>query len=162
MTGIAVVLDLLIVGLLCATISYAVILNRKLRRLRDAEVEMRHVIAEFNASTAKAESNLEAIKELAASVDAAASTRRDANETLRTLAPVVEQARSLATDLGLMVDRGEKAAAQLDAAPSRQRARPSPVPAAAVEDAVIEGGFETYAKRSLAARELASSLKGVR
>ena len=159
MTGIAVVLDLLIVGLLCATISYAVILNRKLRRLRDAEVEMRHVIAEFNASTAKAESNLDAIKELAANIDAAAATRRDANETLRTLVPVVEQARSLATDLALMVDRGEKAASRLDAPPA---ARPSRPAAAAVEDVMLDGGFETYAKRSLAARELASSLKGVR
>lgn len=159
MTGIAVVLDLLIVGLLCATISYAVILNRKLRRLRDAEVEMRHVIAEFNASTAKAESNLDAIKELAANIDAAATTRRDANETLRTLVPVVEQARSLATDLGLMVDRGEKAASRLDAPPPTKPSRPA---AAAVEDAMLDGGFETYAKRSLAARELASSLKGVR
>ena len=90
MSAIAVILDLLIVGLLGATISYAVVLNRKLRRLRDAEVEMRQVIADFNQSTEKAQSHLDAIKELAGTVDASASSRRDANETLRTLVPVVE------------------------------------------------------------------------
>ena len=77
-------------------------------------------------------------------------------KTLSHLVPVVEQARSLATDLGLMVDRGEKAVANLEAAP-----QPKPA-AAVVEEPMLEGGFETYAKRSLAARELASALKGVR
>ena len=59
---VSLALDGLIVILLALTIGYAIVLNRKLKRLRDGEGELRAMIDTFDKSAATAEANLSRIK----------------------------------------------------------------------------------------------------
>ena len=100
---IALILDFLIAGLLVTTIVYAVMLNRKLKKLRASETEMRAAIDRFNESATLAESNLARIRDVAASDgDVRSTVGKDI-----TLEPLVAEARKLATDLNLLIERGE-------------------------------------------------------
>ncbi|MDH3235071.1 MAG: DUF6468 domain-containing protein [Alphaproteobacteria bacterium] len=110
----AIFLDGLIVALLLATITYAAILNKKLKQLRAGESEMRSAIERFSIATSQAEANLARYKEIAA--QPAASL--DSVAAGRALAPLVAEARKLAADLNLLIGRGETEIAQRTAAPS--------------------------------------------
>ncbi|HUT50240.1 MAG TPA: DUF6468 domain-containing protein [Alphaproteobacteria bacterium] len=111
--GFAVFLDGLIVILLSVTITYAVILNRKLRNLHAGESEMLSAIGRFNIATSQAESNLARYKDIAAQPTAS----RDSVAAGRALAPLVAEARKLATDLNLLIARGETEIVQRTAVP---------------------------------------------
>lgn len=122
-------LDALIVILLALTIGYAVVLNRKLKRLRDGEGDLRAIIETFNASAATAEANLSRIRGMAeaaggrGSLEAGNAPRAGEAENARAaLAPLVGEARRLAADLDLLITRGDGLAGQLDAAPPKQGA----------------------------------------
>ncbi len=64
--SLAIALDLLVAGLLVATIGYAVVLNNRLRQLRSGRAEMERLINEFYQATTRAESGVSALKEVAA------------------------------------------------------------------------------------------------
>ena len=117
----AILLDGFIAILLVVTISYAVILNRKLKNLRAGESEMRSAIERFGIATAQAEANLARYKDIAAQPDG--PSRRDSADAGRALAPLVSEARKLAADLNLLIGRGESLFAEKSGAPA---ARPSP------------------------------------
>jgi len=123
----AIFLDGLIVILLCATISYAAILNQKLKKLRAGESEMRTAIERFSIATSQAEANLARYKDIATQPAAPASHGSAAAG--RALAPLVAEARKLAADLNLLIGRGETVIEQ-KAAPSQPKARPAAAPRA--------------------------------
>jgi len=111
---VSLALDGLIVILLALTIGYAIVLNRKLKRLRDGEGELRAMIDTFDKSAATAEANLSRIKGIAEaagkrrSLDAGNVPRAGEAESARAaLAPLVEEARKLAADLDLLIARGD-------------------------------------------------------
>ena len=62
-------LDLLVAGLLVATIAYAVVLNRRLIQLRGGSAQMERLINEFHQATTRAESGVTALKEVAGRSD---------------------------------------------------------------------------------------------
>lgn len=63
--SVAIAIDLLVAGLLVATIAYAVVLNRRLGQLRDGSAQMEKLIGDFYQATARAESGAMALKEAA-------------------------------------------------------------------------------------------------
>lgn len=122
---VSLALDGLIVILLALTIGYAIVLNRKLKRLRDGEGELRAMIDTFDKSAATAEANLSRIKGIAE----AAGTRRsleagniprasEAESARAALAPLVEEARKLAADLDLLIARGDVLGDELGVSPA--------------------------------------------
>ncbi|MGQ3075747.1 MAG: DUF6468 domain-containing protein, partial [Ferrovibrionaceae bacterium] len=74
-----IILDLIVAGLLVATIWYCVLLNRRLTTLRDAQVEMQRLIQEFDRATQTAQGSISDLRrasekagsELQARIDAA-------------------------------------------------------------------------------------------
>ncbi len=70
-------LDLLVVGLLMATIAYAVVLNRRLGQLRDGRADMERLINDFYQATTRAESGVMALKEAAGISDTDAIGKLD-------------------------------------------------------------------------------------
>lgn len=95
-----IVLDLMLAGLLTATIVYAVVLNRRLDALRRAKDEMRAMIDDFSAAAEKARTGMDAL--------------RDAGDSSgRTLKPLIDQAQALREDLGFLIERGSVVADRL-------------------------------------------------
>ena len=133
---VSLILDGLIVVLLALTIGYAVALNRKLKRLRDGEGDLRAMIDTFNKSAATAEANLARIRGIAEgtgtlrSLDAGNTPRDgDINSASAALAPLVEEARKLAVDLDLLISRGEVFADGSAPSPTGRAGRPGSVDA---------------------------------
>lgn len=147
-------LDGLIVILLALTIGYAVILNRKLKHLRDGEGDLRSTIETFNASAATAEANLSRIRGIAEaaggqrSLEAGNTPRAGEAESARAaLAPLVEEARRLAVDLDLLITRGDVLGDELGAGPrqgvgkpanGRARSPKRPAPAKAIDAGLLD------------------------
>lgn len=67
--SVAIAIDLLVAGLLVATIAYAAVLNRRLSQLRGGSAQMERSINEFHQATTRAESGLMALKEIAGRSD---------------------------------------------------------------------------------------------
>ena len=148
------VLELVLVGLLAATLVHALRLERALGVLKRDRAALEELVAGFNASTRQAESGIERLREAA---DGAG----------RQLARQLEAARGVDGDLGFLIGRGEQLADRLDALV--RAARPLVVHAP-VEDArpsrrTAETAPETEAPsppRSQAERDLMKALRLVR
>jgi len=96
-----IALQLLVAGLLGATIVYAVILNRRLMRLRDGRDEMNRLMGELGAAMAGAENGL-------------AILRRTAFEDDEALGRRIAEARSARDEIGFLVDRAESLSGRLE------------------------------------------------
>jgi len=138
---LSILLDGMLAVLLGTTIVYAAILNRKLKQLRQGEVEMKALLTEFNSSAAKAEANLGQMKLMAG--QAMAARGADGPGELAALRQELDRGHALKDDLSFLVDRGEALADRLANAISEARdaARPgmpvnlSAVPLAAPQPA---------------------------
>ena len=95
------VLELVLVGLLAATLVHALRLERALGVLKRDRAALEALVAGFNASTRQAESGIERLREAA---DGAG----------RQLARQLEAARGVDGDLGFLIGRGEQLADRLD------------------------------------------------
>lgn len=93
----ALVLDILVAGLLIVTISYAVMLNRRLRVMRQDKSELEKLAAKFAESTIRAEESI-------------ARLRRTADE----LKAHTDKAQNLREDLAFLIDRGGSMADRLE------------------------------------------------
>jgi hypothetical protein len=121
--SVPVALDLLVAGLLVATIAYAIVLNRRLTQLRGGTEQMERLISDFYQATTRAESGVSALKEFAG---------RNDSEILEQL----QSMQKLRDELEYLVERAEGQGARLENMISRERkpARKSPTgksPAAA-------------------------------
>ena len=101
----AIYLDLVMIVLLIATITYAMILSRRLAAFRRNREEMQNFLTAFNAANERAEISIRALKDMA----------EQSGEKLR---EDIEQATALNEDLSFMVDRGESIANRLEKAAS--------------------------------------------
>ena len=63
------ILDLTVVGLLIATIIYAIILNRKINKLHHSKKEFISIIKHFDQAVAKTEANITEIRNMAGSLN---------------------------------------------------------------------------------------------
>jgi len=144
--SVSLALDGLIIVLLALTIGYAVVLNRKLKHLRDGEGDLRAVIATFDKSAATAEASLSQIKGIAEtagarrSLDAGNTPRAgDAQAGRAALAPLVEEARKLAADLDLLITRGDVLSDRLGALPAGGLGKANPAaPARAIDPELLD------------------------
>jgi hypothetical protein len=101
-------LDAVLVGLLTATIIYAVILDRRLRTFRNAREEMQSLLAHFTAATIQAQSNMTSLRE------ASQTTSVELNDQLN-------RGKALRDDLAFLVDRGTSLADRLEGGISAAR-----------------------------------------
>lgn len=106
---LSIILDIVVAGLLVATIAYATILDRRIRQLRSARAEIETMVVGFNTATARAESAIGDLKE---------GTEAGARE----LKPLMATARQIADDLQFLVERGNELADRLDVGVGAARA----------------------------------------
>jgi hypothetical protein len=97
---LSLVLDVIVAGLLIATIAYAAVLDRRIRQLRATRVELETMVVGFNAATARAES---AIGDLKSGTEAGG----------RELKPLIATGRQIADDLQFLIERGNELADRL-------------------------------------------------
>ena len=147
MAGAEWLLELVLVGLLAATLVHALRLERALGVLKRDRAALEALVAGFNDSTRQAESGVMRLREAA---DGAG----------RHLARQIEQVRRVEGDLGFLIERGDaladrldslvRAARPLSAAAPAGAARPPPPPAPAEDQAP---------PRSQAERDLMQALR---
>lgn len=141
--SLATLLDVLIAGLLAATIAYAVALNRKLARLRSDRGEMEALIARLIDATEAAQKGLE-------------SLRGHAKEVGARLQKDLEGSQSRADELSFLIERAEAASRRLETAIAA-------VPAARPADASgSPRKAEAKAKPSAEEAVLLKTLQGIR
>lgn len=117
MSFLALALDVVIIGLLAATIVYAVLLNRQIIRLRDSRGELQTLIKGFNEATARAEAGVKGMK-------------RAAGEAGEGLQKAIDRAQLLRDELQLIIETGDALATRLEGAASeRTRSLVSAAPA---------------------------------
>lgn len=135
---VSLILDLVIVGLLAATIAYAIILNKQIIKLRESRGEMAELIHGLNEAMSKAETGVRGLRKAASDTGEDLQRTVTKAQTLRDeLQFMIEAADTLATRLGNVGDRdggrGENArgsAARIPVKPAlapRPLARPMPV-----------------------------------
>lgn len=98
--------NLLMAGLLVATIVYCLKLNKRIKALQDSKSELARIIREFDESTKRATQSINEIH--------AATMRISEN-----IQHKIDRANYLADDLEMLIERGNKTAGKTDAAPSR-------------------------------------------
>jgi len=94
-------LELILVGLLAATLFHAIRLERALGALKRDRASLEELVTGFNTSTRQAEAGIERLR---AAADGAG----------RQLARQVEAALALRDDMALLIQRGERLADRLD------------------------------------------------
>jgi hypothetical protein len=127
---LSLALDVVVAGLLIATIVYATVLDRRIRQLRATRSELEAMVVGFNTATARAES---AIGDLKAGTEAGS----------RELKPLIATGRQIADDLQFLVERGNELADRLDVGISAARAA---APKAGAKSAVRPTGFPKTAR----------------
>nr|WP_295837990.1 DUF6468 domain-containing protein [uncultured Azospirillum sp.] len=103
---VSIIIDVVMVGLLAATIAYAIILNRQIIALRESRGEMAELIQGLNDAMARAETGVRTLKKAAS--DTGEDLQRTVNkaQTLRDeLEFMIEAADALANRLGNVGDR---------------------------------------------------------
>ena len=118
---VKLILDIIVALLLIATISYAVLLNRRLTALRQSRDDMARIISQFAEATVRAESSIPKLRKAADDAGSGLSER-------------VEKAQSLRDDLAFMIERADAMANRLEASvrTARSESKPTPRPAAVV------------------------------
>ncbi len=121
---VSLVLDVMIALLLAVTIGYAIVLNRRLARLRDGQSEMRELVEGFNAATAQAQSNLGKMQALAKEAARGPANPNWAGVQKR-LDADIKRAQELRDDLEFLLDRAERLANGLEEPLRGKRASPA-------------------------------------
>jgi hypothetical protein len=112
MTGavLNLLVNVAIVVLLCVTIAYCWVLNRRIKILQDSRSELAQLLTHFDESTQRASESIIALQ--------TASKKIGENIQMR-----IEKANYLIDDLAFMLERGNKLANQLEANFAVNRAR---------------------------------------
>lgn len=103
---LSVMMNLLMAGLLLATIIYCLKLNRRIRLLQDSKSDLARIIREFDDSTRRATQSINEIH--------AATMRISEN-----IQHKIDKASYLADDLEVMIEKGNKLAGRTDSTPVR-------------------------------------------
>jgi hypothetical protein len=140
------ILELVLIGLLAATLFHAVRLERALGVLKRDRVQLLELIASFNASTHQAEAGIETLR---TAVDGAGQQ----------IAHQVDAALLLKDDLTLLTDRGNQLADRLDALVRAGRPLASVTPRLTV---VADADAAEPRVRSQAERDLMKALRMAR
>jgi len=116
----AIFLDLLVIGLMVATIAYAVPLNRSISKLRDGKAELATLLANLAEAVAHADVAIKGMKQIAGEYDS-------------TLAQRIGTARALVDELNVINETADNLAARIEKAVQGGRSALTPTPARAPE-----------------------------
>lgn len=129
---VSLALDVVIAGLLVATIAYCVVLNRRLRELRAGQGEFTRLIKSFDAAAERAGAGVARLRDVS-------------NSSKDTLDGQFDAASALRDELAFLVENGSRLASRLGGNAPAARPRTAPVPVAPATAA------RTSAARPLAA-----------
>lgn len=116
---VSIVLNLVVIGLLIATIIFALRLSRQLSAVKDSRSELEGLVREFAESTAQADASVQGMKKTAA-------------ESGEALSAMIQRARTLKDELEIIVQAADVLADRLETASGRARqGQAAPAPAAA-------------------------------
>ncbi|MEX0645567.1 MAG: DUF6468 domain-containing protein [Parvularculaceae bacterium] len=107
MTG-APIIDVVVALLLVATCGYCIVLNRRLKALKDGQADLQRAIAAFDAASRRAEENLARME--SSSLGAG-----------RDLDAVMTRAHALVDELSVMVSAGDHIAGRIEGAVNNVR-----------------------------------------
>lgn len=138
-------LELVLVGLLAATLVHAIRLERALGVLKRDRTALEELVAGFNDSTQQAESGIIRLREAA---DGAG----------RHLVRQIEHVRRVEGDLAFLIERGDALADRLDPLVRAARQAAPARPAAAIEASGV-GADDAPRLRSQAERDLLAALR---
>ncbi|MEA1651079.1 DUF6468 domain-containing protein [Nitrospirillum sp. BR 11164] len=110
---LSLALDVVVGGLLVATIVYALRLNRQIAQLRDSRGEMEALVREFSEATAQADAGVKGMRKAAA----------ESGEALQYL---IGRADKMREELEQMTQAADALAARLEGAAGRARANAAP------------------------------------
>ncbi len=99
--NLTLVVELILTGLLAATLFYCIVLERKLAALRSGQDGLKKTLASLNGAVAAAGTSMHALKSAA-------------NEITETLDSRLTHARGLADELGVLCTSGERIAERFD------------------------------------------------
>ncbi|PWC98415.1 DUF6468 domain-containing protein [Azospirillum sp. TSO5] len=131
---VSIIIDVVMVGLLAATIAYAIILNRQIIALRESRGEMAELIQGLNDAMARAETGVRTLKK------AASDTGEDLQRT-------VNKAQTLRDELEFMIEAADALANRLGNVGERDGSRDS-----GRRDSGRDGGRSTAVAPALASR----------
>jgi hypothetical protein len=142
---LSVMLDMVVAGLLVATIVYAVLLSRRLGALRNDKEQLEALVRSLDDSVRRAESGIAALKDAAAEIGHELQQRLDRGQALRTdLTYIIDLAGGLADRLegSIRAMRGDaRAEASAEPAPRKRPDAPaSPDPSLAGERRIVPVG----------------------
>lgn len=133
------ILDAMVIVLLVATIVYAVILSRRLSRLRDNRVELERATRSFAEAALRADAGIKGLKQVAD--DSGMGLQRQ-----------LDQAAALRDELQFMVEAGDATAKRIERAAGLANARaPQAAGGPPVAAAIDAGGTAPAAGRQEAA-----------
>ena len=158
----SLLLDLFVAALLVTTIAFALILNKRLGKLRGDREALEKLAATFGESTLRAEEGIKTLQ-----------------QTTDVLQQNLDQAQALKDDLAFLIERGDRAADNLEdlvratrdrvgGAPEKKpqsRPQPQPEAAAADEEGSLRATRDTSApadeddERSEAERDLLKAIR---
>lgn len=151
----SMIINLMMAGLLLATMIYCRKLNARIKVLQDSKSELARIIREFDESTTRATESIAEIHK--------ATTRISEN-----IQHKIDKANFLANDLEYMIEKGNKLAGKTDTTPIRPARVPEPPPMRAAAPAqraeiqditdTAEGAKRSSRMRSRAEQELMSML----
>ncbi len=121
-----IALDLMLIVLLCTTVGYCVVLDRRLTRLRDGQSEFKELIGTLTAATDKAEASLKELRELTDSTSSALSKNIKAGrELVDELSMITETGNALANRIEITAYRwsGESCQSGRRGSPARREGR---------------------------------------
>lgn len=144
MLGTEMLLDLTLAGLLCATLVYCFVLNRRLSSLRNARGDMAEMVRSFHQATEAARAS---VGELKSTSDAIG---RDLNAEVDKARAMLDELQLVTSSASRLADRIEKGVDQ---------SRPAKAAPAAAKPADAPAPANT---RSEAERELLNALREVR
>ncbi len=107
---LSLIANLMIVGLLMATISYCWVLNKRIKMFQDGKSELANLLKYFDESTSRASETIVALQ----------SASKKIGETIQVR---IDKANYLMDDLAFMMEKGNRLADQLEANLAVNRAR---------------------------------------
>ncbi|MBJ7418444.1 MAG: hypothetical protein JHC88_23835, partial [Niveispirillum sp.] len=110
---LSLLLDVAIVGLLVATIIYALRLNKQLSAVKESRAELEELVKGFAEATAQADSSVKGM-------------RKAAHESGETLSSLINRAQTLKEEMELIVQAADGLANRLEAASGKARAAVMP------------------------------------
>ncbi len=138
-------LDVLVAVLLVITIGYAIVLNRRLGRLRRDKSQLERLAATFGQATARAEESIGKLK-----------------NTADSLKERIDNAQALRDDLAFLIDRGSSAADRLEETVRAARKEGVSRPRPGLKKPAEAHGNGEISPKSTAERELLKALQAAR